>query len=163
MRKDLLIELADFLEKLDPNRFDIRTWRRPTKSSAGFVSDEQLLADCNTVACAIGWAVTLPTWKDAGFYIDTLDITKEHLSSPLSRPYTMAIVKWQGNPNIDSYDALQVGLNLPIGMAEVLFDYPNYADEEYTDAKTVAERIREFCNTPKEKLLDLVISYTDTE
>lgn len=144
MRTDLLLELADFLEKLDPNRFDIRTWRRPSKDSVGFVSDEQLLTDCNTVACAIGWAVTLPNWKDAGFYIDRLDITKEHLSSPLSKPYTMAIIKWKGNPDIDSYDALQAGLNLPIGMAEVLFDFNNYADEEYTDGKTVAERIREF-------------------
>ena len=42
MRTDLLLELADFLEKLDPNRFDIRTWRRPSKDSVGFVSDEQL-------------------------------------------------------------------------------------------------------------------------
>ena len=41
MRTDLLLELADFLEKLDPNRFDIRTWRRPSKDSVGFVSDEQ--------------------------------------------------------------------------------------------------------------------------
>ena len=107
MRTDLLLELADFLEKLDPNRFDIRTWRRPSKDSVGFVSDEQLVTDCKTVACAIGWAVTLPNWKDAGFYMDRLDITKEHLSSPLSKPYTMAIIKWKGNPDIDSYDALR--------------------------------------------------------
>ena len=97
MRTDLLLELADFLDKLDPNRFDIRTWRRPSKDSVGFVSDEQLLTDCNTVACAIGWAVTLPKWKDAGFYMDTLDISKEHMNNPLSTPYTMAIVKWQGD------------------------------------------------------------------
>lgn len=55
MRKDLLLELADFLEKLDPSRFDIRTWRRPTKNTVGFVSDDQLLTDSNTVACPIGW------------------------------------------------------------------------------------------------------------
>ena len=75
----------------------------------------------------------------------------------------MAIIKWKGHPDIDSYDALQAGLNLPIGMAEVLFDFNNYADEEYTDGKTVAERIREFCNTPSEELINLVVSYTDTE
>ena len=45
MRKELLLELADFLEKLEPHRFDIRTWRRPTKSTVGYVSDEQLLTD----------------------------------------------------------------------------------------------------------------------
>lgn len=54
MRTDLLLELASFLETLDPNRFDIRTWRRPSKNSVGFVSDDELLTDCNTVACAIG-------------------------------------------------------------------------------------------------------------
>ena len=161
MRKDLLLELADFLEKLDQQRFDIRTWRRPNKKSVGFVSDEQLLNDCNTVACAIGWATTLPSWKSSGFYMGTLDITEENLNNPLSRPYSMAIVKWKGNPEIDSYDAIQEGLNLPIGMAEVLFDGNNYADEEYTDSFTVAERIREFCNTPSEELLELIISYTD--
>ncbi|MEG2695782.1 MAG: hypothetical protein RR966_15175, partial [Acinetobacter sp.] len=101
--------------------------------------------------------------KDAGFYMDTLDITKEHMNNPLSTPYTMAIVKWQGDSDIDSYDALQAGLNLPIGMAEVLFDFNNYADEEFTSAQTVAERIREFCSTPSEELMDLVVSYTHTE
>lgn len=95
--------------------------------------------------------------------MDTLDITKEHLNNPLSTPYTMAIVKWQSNSAIDSYDALQVRLNIPIGMAEVLFDFNNYADEEFTNAQTVAERIRKFCNTPSEELMDLVVSYTDTE
>lgn len=163
MRTDLLLTLADFLESLNPNRFDIQTWRRPTKDSVGFVSDEKLLSDCNTVACAIGWAVTLPQWKESGFYMDTLNVTKEHLSHPLSTPYTMAIVKWKGNPQVDSYEAIQEGLNLPIGMAEVLFDYHNYADEEFTDAQTVAERIREFCNTPSEQLLELVLSYTETQ
>lgn len=68
MRKDLLLELADFLEKLDPNRLDIQTWRRLTKNSVGFVNDEELLSNYNTIACAIGWAVTLPQWKNLGFY-----------------------------------------------------------------------------------------------
>lgn len=45
MRTDLLLTLADFLESLNPNRFDIQTWRRPTKNSVGFVSDEKLLSD----------------------------------------------------------------------------------------------------------------------
>ncbi len=43
MRTDLLLELADFLEKLDPNRFDIRTWRRPTKDSVLCISSNKAL------------------------------------------------------------------------------------------------------------------------
>lgn len=161
MRKELLLELADFLEKLEPHHFDIRTWRRPTKSTVGYVSDEQLLTDDNTVACPIGWATTLPSWKDAGFYMDKLDITKEHLSNPLSTPYTMAIIKWKGNPNTDSYNAIQEGLNLPNGMAQVLFEQDNYADEGYTPSFVVAERIRKFCNASEDELMDLILSYKD--
>ncbi len=161
MRKDLLLELADFLEKLDPSRFDIRTWRKPTKDTVGFVSDEQLLTDSNTVACPIGWAATLPSWKEAGFYMGKLDITKDDLSHPLSTPYTMAIIKWNGNPDIDSYDAIQEGLDLPSGMAEVLFEQDNYADEGYTPSFVVAERIREFCNASEDELMDLILSYDE--
>lgn len=161
MRKDLLLELADFLEQLDPKRFNIQTWRRPNKRSVGFVSDEQLQNDCNTVACAIGWAAILPSWKEAGFYIDQLEVEAKHLSSPLSQPHSMSMIRWKGNPKIDSYEAIQEGLNLFPRMAEVLFDYNNYADEEFTDAKTVAERIREFCSTPEEELQNLIYSYDD--
>lgn len=161
MRKDLLLELANFLENLDPNRFDIRTWRRPSKNSVGFVSDEELLTDCNTVACAIGWAATLQNWKNAGFYVDTLEITQEYLSHSLSKPYTMAIIKWSGNTKVDSYQAIQEGLDLPDRMAEVLFDYHNYADEEFTDPETVAERIREFCTVHEEELQNLICNYDD--
>lgn len=161
MRKDLLLELASFLEKLDSNRFDIRTWRRPNKNSVGFVSDEELLTNCNTVACAIGWAATLPNWKNAGFYIAPLKITQEHLSHSLSQPYTMAIIKWRGNTETDSYQAIREGLDLPDRMAEVLFDYHNYADEEFTDSETVAERIREFCAAPEDELQNLICTYDD--
>lgn len=72
----------------------------------------------------------------------------------------MAVVKWKGNPQINSYEAIQESLDLPIGMAEVLFDYNNYADEEFTDARTIAERIQEFCKTLSEELLELGHSYT---
>lgn len=161
MRKDLLLELASFLEKIDHTRFDMKTWRRPDRKSVGFVSDEQLLGDSNAVACAIGWAATLPGWKQAGFYIAPLEVGEEYLTSPLSQPHVMSIIRWAGNPDIDSYEAVREGLNLPRGMAEVVFDYNNYADEELTEPLTVAERIREFCGTPDHEIMDLIISYTE--
>ncbi|MCO8109307.1 hypothetical protein [Acinetobacter indicus] len=73
----------------------------------------------------------------------------------------MSMIRWKGNSKIGSYEAIQEGLNLFPRMAEVLFDYNNYADEEFTDAKTVAERIREFCSTPEEELQNLIYSYDD--
>jgi len=75
--------------------------------------------------------------------------------------YRSAIVKWKGNPAIDSYEAIQAGLNLPSRMAEVLFDYNNYADEELTGPETVAERIREFCKAPDDELQKLICAYDD--
>ncbi|MFD1437822.1 hypothetical protein HLH14_14170 [Acinetobacter sp. ANC 4282] len=46
-------------------------------------------------------------------------------------------------------------------MAEVLFDYSNYADEEFTGPETVAERIREFCKAPEDELQNLIFTYDD--
>ena len=55
----------------------------------------------------------------------------------------------------------KIGLNLLPRMTEVLFDYNNYVDEEFTEAKTVAKRIREFCSTPEEELQNLIYDYDD--
>lgn len=161
MRKDLLLELADFLEKLDSSRFDIRTWRRPDRKSVGFVSDEQLNINCNTVACAVGWAATLPSWKEAGFYVGHLEVRAEDLGSVSSKPHIMSMIRWKGNPEVESYDAVQQGLDLYPRMAEVLFDYNNYADEELTEPETVAERIREFCAASEDELQNLIYTYDD--
>jgi len=46
-------------------------------------------------------------------------------------------------------------------MAEVLYDYSNYVDEEFTSSETVAERIREFCEAPDNELQDLICVYDD--
>ena len=73
----------------------------------GFVSDEQLQNDCNTVACAIEWAAMLPSWIEVGFYIDQLEVEAKHLSSPLSQPHNMSMIRWKGNPKIDSYEGIQ--------------------------------------------------------
>ena len=69
MNRKALLELADFLETLDPKRFDIRTWRMPSKGKPGFVSDEQLLNDQQTVACPVGWGCLLDSWKQAGLLL----------------------------------------------------------------------------------------------
>ena len=45
--------------------------------------------------------------KEAGFYIDQLEVEAKHLSSPLSQPHNMSMIRWKGNPKIDSYEAIQ--------------------------------------------------------
>lgn len=50
-----LTKLADFMDSLPADRahgFDMRTFREQTK--------------CGTVACALGWATTIPSFRRAG-------------------------------------------------------------------------------------------------
>ncbi len=161
MNRIALLELADFLETLDPERFDITTWRKPGRKKVGYVSDESLLNDSNTVACPVGWGCLLKSWKAVGLYIDKFEVKQEYLKNPLSTPHVMSMVKLRSNPELDSYEAVQEGLNLYPRMAEVLFDCSNYADEELTDPETVAERIREFCAASEDELQNLIFAYDD--
>jgi hypothetical protein len=54
MRADRLLKLADFLGTLDDKLFDMNQWRSP----------------CGTVACAMGWAATIPEFAEAGLKLD---------------------------------------------------------------------------------------------
>lgn len=67
MRTDLLLTLAKFLRNLPPSRFDIQRWRcRGAGENSKFVEDADLETDCGTRACAIGWACTIPEFKELG-------------------------------------------------------------------------------------------------
>ncbi|MCM1933970.1 hypothetical protein [Acinetobacter radioresistens] len=161
MNRIALLELADFLEALNPERFDITTWRKLGKKKVGYVSDESLLNDFNTVACPVGWGCLLKSWKEAGLYIDRFEVKQEYLEHSLSKPHVMSMVKLRSNPELDSYEAVQAGLHLYPRMAEVLFGCNNYADEEFTSPETVAERIREFCSASEDELQNLILTYDD--
>jgi len=58
-RKDLLLELATFLEALPPERFDYGSWVGAKWKDAQDLS-------CGTTACALGWAATLPSCRQEG-------------------------------------------------------------------------------------------------
>ena len=51
-----LMRLAKFLPTINPSQFNIYAWHE--KSS-----------DCGTVACAGGWACTIPAFKKAGLHL----------------------------------------------------------------------------------------------
>lgn len=57
MNKDRLLKLADFLDTVPDDRFDMHTW-----ASGGFEPEA-----CGTVACAAGWACTI--FKDEGLHL----------------------------------------------------------------------------------------------
>ena len=56
LETERLLTLAAFLDSLKPKQFNIGTWRE----------DE----DCGTVACAVGWATTIPEFQAAGLSWD---------------------------------------------------------------------------------------------
>lgn len=54
-----LLKLAAFLEKLPPERFDIRGWVGDDWKGKPDLS-------CGTTACGLGWATTIPMLRKAG-------------------------------------------------------------------------------------------------
>ncbi|MCA4814125.1 hypothetical protein [Acinetobacter towneri] len=161
MNKVALLELASLLDDMEPKRFDMRTWRMPVRGKPGFVSDEQLINDTNTVACPVGWGCLLESWKQVGLFIDRFEVKAEHLSSPLSTPHLMSLVRTRLNDDLDSYEAVDYSLDLYPGTASVLFDPDNYADGDLTEAWVVADRIREICNLEEGDIMNYVVSYSD--
>lgn len=51
MNKERLLKLADFLDTVPAEKFDLRTWQ------------------CGTTACAVGWACTMPEFQDEGLVL----------------------------------------------------------------------------------------------
>lgn len=58
--KRRLLKLADFLEKLPPRKFAMRTWATAAKEGR---------PSCGTAACALGWATAIPAFYKAGLYL----------------------------------------------------------------------------------------------
>jgi hypothetical protein len=77
-----LTKLKNFLETLEPARFDMRQW-----------SDGDLIHDCGTTGCIGGWTEAL--WPDRGAML-TLDLTDQEavaLFFPPSGPTRVATPK----------------------------------------------------------------------
>ena len=65
--KDRLTKLGDFLATVPPERFDLGNWRNKGQGGRDSdIDDEALRTGCGTTGCAIGWACTIPEFKDAG-------------------------------------------------------------------------------------------------
>lgn len=73
MNVERLAILAEFLTTVQEDKFDLKHWRiqnsEPNENSTYAeiaISDKQLIKGCNTAACAMGWACTIPEFKKAG-------------------------------------------------------------------------------------------------
>lgn len=59
IRFDRLLKLADLLDTLPPNRFDYNEWVGKNWKGNPDLS-------CGTTACALGWATTIPEFRELG-------------------------------------------------------------------------------------------------
>lgn len=64
--KSMLLELADFLDRLPEHRFDFGEWVGDDWQGNPNLS-------CGTTACAAGWSTTLPSFQKYGLRLTTYD------------------------------------------------------------------------------------------
>lgn len=64
-----MLALATFLDELPPDRFDYSKWSYK-RDRDGFVRDTNTLGECGTVGCALGWATTMPLFRELGMFFE---------------------------------------------------------------------------------------------
>lgn len=132
-----LLRLAEFLEQLEPKRFDYKSW---VGSDWGGKSD----LSCGTTACALGWAAAMPEFQALG-----VRLVKSQYSQ-----YNNSMIKMENSDYFPGYAQIQeVGIEI-FGLDRDEFEYlfvpredwdPHGTIKERTaSAKQVAAKIREF-------------------
>lgn len=125
MNKERLLRLADFLQIVPEEKFDLEEW---TNVDTLEKMPELTGKTCESTACAVGWASAIPEFKEIGFHFE-LNEDQEYL-----------IPVWGDHKN---WDAVREFFGLSIGQAEKLFMYYNYAPGG-NGPKDVAKAIRKF-------------------
>lgn len=72
MNKERLLKLADYLETVPPEKFDMGTWI--TGEEIPGKSDEGNLLECGSAGCALGWATMVPEFREAGLFFHRTSI-----------------------------------------------------------------------------------------
>lgn len=120
-----LLVLADFLETAVPReRFDLNGW-----TSRNSRPD----ADCNTAACAAGWATTIPTFSAAGFHLESLPHNGESWMFPVFKGHA------------PGYESVEAFFEIDEATFGCLFEIEAYAG--IPSVFDVATRIRTFVHS----------------
>lgn len=128
MRKKLLLDLADYLDKFretKTRKFNMDTWGRKANISE---------RSCRTTACAMGWAPHVPSIAKAGLTSDFDDIGYHEM---------YLTFKFKGRGKLDGIDAAIELFQIDDFQAYWLFA-PEEPDRLHITAKQQAARIREF-------------------
>lgn len=139
-----LRKLADFLEELPPKVFDFGKYAEP----ASYIKPVKVCGKvCNTVACAIGWAPSIPQFRRLGVKLRTVETD-----------YGFKLIV----PSLDGRDADWEEISerlfgLDINEHEQVF-MPGRKINGYSGLKgnataiTVAKHIRKFCDLKQKEL-----------
>lgn len=125
MRKDLLLLLADGLEKLPPENFDMHLFARSKDPVT------RLTPACGTAGCALGWAPTILN-----------DV--ENLRIKLVRDKVWGDFYTVVYQNKVSFAAGASLFGISEFDSEYLFDPAQYDDENNVTKQEVIQRIRDF-------------------
>jgi len=120
MHKEKLIKLADFLDTLEADMFNMES------VIDNFVSVDMMrrVIPCGATACAIGWCPAV--------FPDELQYT------------VFGGIRWVNGPNAYSYIGIATKLfDISFDFADSLFSAGEY--DSTNDPKLVAERIRKVC------------------
>lgn len=118
-----LLKLADYLETVPQKSFSMRDWINET--------------ECGIVACAVGHACNIPSFKRAGLMMKG------------TYPILTSVIDKDTNKPLDGWDAVRTFFGLDdddkkfTNDADYLFESDKYANQNPTP-KTVAKRIRAF-------------------
>jgi hypothetical protein len=158
MRTDLLLKIADLLERLPEEKFDYGSWVGEDWGGKPDLS-------CGMTACALGWATTIPE-------VAALGLRLEKRACPWNPALELGMVAFGGAKTSEKFDPCEsfrsatLAFDLTFAEAEYLFspeegppDAPEYDDlEDAPDASAppaeVAEHIRAFVAAAGRKILD---------
>lgn len=104
MNTSRLARLADFIESVPVDRMTTKSWRYDN-SVVTFplaVSDEDLVNNYPTAACAIGWACLIPEFNEAGF--EWSKVMPVYITDDYTRSGWGAVKEFFGLTNSQSYD-----------------------------------------------------------
>jgi hypothetical protein len=129
VNKERLLKLADFLDTVHPNKFEISSWLNTGWRARGGCTEAELLdLDCGTTACAVGWACTIPEFKAEGLGFGGI--------------VPMPTLQMPDGKTLTSWEAVREFFGLTQPEALNLFDRGAYATGPYASATTVARKIR---------------------
>lgn len=119
MNTQRLQQLADFLKTVPTEKFNLAQWRQ-IRAGRITATDDQLKSNCNTQACAIGWACLMPEFQKEGLKF-----------APADYAYSSGYPVYN---NFINWRAVQAFFDLSFSQAQFLFSsdfYPVSANPKH--------------------------------